>query len=191
MKKMMVVSMVVAMMIVSVMMLTPKLLAAQKSLITLSLNIMHTKASDFNTLKDEVVLSRGVTLDNGTGANQADTVFHDNRTLADGADETLDLHDGTLTDAFGDAITIDEMKLIYVKNNSSDASLLVGGAAATQMGLFADVTDILTLPPGGEFLFTAPGSAGVDISTNADLKIAHNGTGTSSLTYDIIVIGVD
>ena len=191
MKKIMLVSAVLVAVMLSVSLLVPTVLAAQKSIITLSLNIMHTKASDLNTLKDEIVLSRGLTLANGTGANQADTVFHDNRTLADGANETLDLNDGTLSDQFGDAVTLDILKTIYIKNNSSDASLLIGGAAATQLGLFADGTDILTLRPGGEFFMTAADANGIDTTTNPDLKMAHNGTGTSSLTYDIIVIGVD
>ncbi|MCE5185077.1 MAG: hypothetical protein LLF76_03010 [Planctomycetaceae bacterium] len=162
-----------------------------KSIISLTLDLMHTKSLDLNTLQDKLNLSRGVTLENGTGANQADTLFHDTRTLADGADETLDFHDGTLSDAFGTPVTIDELKAIYIKNNSAAAGLLVGGALANAMGLFADASDILKLPPGGEFLLTAPGAAGIDITTNADLLIAHDGTGDDALTYDIVVIGVD
>ena len=159
--------------------------------IKLLMRLTHTKAVDLSTLSDPLSLSRGVELTNGTGANQADTVWHDTRTLADGANETLDLHDGSLTDVFGDAVTIDELKVLYIKNNSTDANLLIGGAAATQLGLYNDVSDILKLRPGGEFLVTAPDAAGIDITTNSDLKIAHDGTGTSSLTYDIIAIGVD
>jgi hypothetical protein len=159
--------------------------------LNLLLNIEHTKTMDLNTLRDAMNLTRGVSLANGTGANQADAVFHDTRTLADAATETLDVHDGTLVNAFGDTLTLNKLKAIYIKNNSADANLLIGGAAATQLGIFADPTDILKLPPGGDFFMTAPGSAGIDVSTNSDLKIAHDGTGTSSLTYDIIVVGVD
>lgn len=155
------------------------------------LNITHTKDLDLNTLRDAINLTKGVSLANGTGANQADAIFHDSRTLADGANETIDLHDGSLEDAFGDALTLDKLKAIYIKNNSSDAYLHIGGAAATQLGLFNDVSDILKLPPGGEFLMTAPDANGIDVSTNSDLKLAHDGTGSSSLTYDIIAVGVD
>ena len=159
--------------------------------LNLLLNIEHTKAMDLNTLRDAMNLTRGVSLANGSGANQADAVFHDTRTLADAATETLDVHDGTLVNAFGDTLTLTKLKAIYIKNNSADANLLIGGAVATQLGLFNDVSDVLKLPPGGDFFMTAPGSAGIDVSTNSDLKIAHDGTGMSSLTYDIIIVGVD
>jgi hypothetical protein len=159
--------------------------------ITIVLNITHTKAEALATLSDPVALSRQIALTDGDGANEADTLFHDQRTLADGANETLDLHDGSLADAFGDAVTLDILKVLYIKNNSADANLLIGGAAAAQLGLFADTSDVLKLPPGGQILLSAPDAAGIDCSTNAALKIAHDGTGSSSLTYDIIAVGVD
>ena len=142
-------------------------------------------------VKDQVNATRGLTFQDGTGANQADTLWRDERTLADGASEELDLNDGSLTDAFGDAVTIDTLKAIYIKNNSSDANLLVGGAAANAIELFADSTDIKKVRPGGDFLDISPDINGIDLTTNPKLKIAHDGTGTSSLTYDIIVVGVD
>lgn len=159
--------------------------------LNLLLNITHTKDLDLNTPRDVINSTRGASLADGTGANQADALWHDNRTLADGANETIDLHDGTLEDAFGDAVTLDKLKAIYIKNNSTEANLFIGGAAATQLGLFADVSDVLKLPPGGDFFMSAPDANGIDVSTNSDLKLEHDGTGTASLTYDIIVIGVD
>ncbi|KPK71858.1 MAG: hypothetical protein AMJ84_05420 [Acidithiobacillales bacterium SM23_46] len=159
--------------------------------LSLGLNIEFSKSLDLSTPKDTLSQNRGKTLNNGTGADQADTVWHDKRTLGDGENETLDFHDGSLSDPLGGALTLDELKALYIKNYSSDAGLKIGGAAANALGLFADATDILLLPPGGELLFTAPGSGGIDITTNSDLKLEHDGTGSSSLIYDIVVIGVD
>ena len=159
--------------------------------IAIKFNLSNQKALDLNTAKDIVSMSRGINFQNGTGANQANKLFHDTRPLGDAANETIDLHDGTLKDAFGDPLEIDKLKVLYIKNNSKDANLLVGGAAATQIGLFADVTDILKLPPEGDFFFSAPGDAGVDVTTNSDLKLEHDGTGSNGLTYDIVAVGVD
>ena len=159
--------------------------------IALSFGINYQKTVGLGNVSANFGLSKGVTLDDLTPAAAADVVFQDNRTLADGTNETLDIHDGSLSDAFGDAVTIDELKMIYIKNNSADANLLIGGAAATQLGLFSDVSDVLVLRPGGELLLTAPAVAGIDVTTNADLKIAHDGTGSDSLTYDIIIAGSD
>ena len=158
--------------------------------INIILNIVHETSLDLNTPKDSISLTRGKAFTNGTGANQCDTIFHDNRTLADGANETLVFNDSSLTDAFGAGVAIDEFKALYIKNNSTDANLEVGGAAATQIGLFKDTSDILVIKPGGEFLYIAPDASGLDVTTNSSLKVAHDGTGSSSLTYDIIAVGV-
>ncbi len=156
----------------------------------LNMTLTYTKTTDLGTVPYTLNLGRGRTFTNGTGANKADVLFDDQRTLGDGANETLDLHDGTLTDALGVAVTLDILRALYIKNGSADANLLIGGAVGTQVALFGDAaTDILKLPPGGEFLFIAPNATGVDVTTNADLKLAHDGTGTSTLTYDIIVVG--
>ena len=157
----------------------------------MNFNCTYTGSKDLADPTHQLTLDRGMTLTAGTGANKGDVMYDDQRTLADGANETLDLHDGTLTDSLGQAVTFDIVRGIYIKNNSTDASLLVGGAAATQVGLFADGSDILTLPPGGDFRMTAPNATGIDVTTNAHLKFEHNGTGTSTLTYDIIIVGED
>ena len=160
--------------------------------LALNMTLTYTKTTDLGTVPYTLNLGRGKTFTNGTGANKAEVLFDDQRTLADGASETLDLRDGTLTDALGVAVTMDILRALYIKNGSTDAGLLIGGAVATPVALFGDsATDILTLPPGGEFLFIAPNATGIDLTTNADLKLAHNGVGSSTLTYDIIVVGED
>jgi len=49
----------------------------------------------------------------------------------------------------------------------------------------------MKLPPGGKFLWTAPNADGLTITTNKNLKLAHDGTGSSTLTYNIVAIGID
>jgi len=157
----------------------------------LSLVATDDSTDELSRLVDYLNLSRGVTFSEGEGANQIDMVFHDQRTLVDGANETLDIHDGSLTNKVGVPITMDKLKALYIKNGSTEAGLIIGGAAADQLGLFSDVSDKLVLPPGGEFLIIAPGASGIDCSSNSDLKLEHDGTGSSSLIYDIVIFGVD
>lgn len=160
----------------------------------IELNIAYSASRDLADTQHPIILSRGPTLKSAEGAgndDHADVVWDDQRTLADTANETLDLQDGSLTDNLGNAVTIDILKALYIKNTSTDASLLIGGAAATQLGLFNDVSDVLKLQPGGEILLTAPLAAGIDTTTNSDLKLAHDGTGSSDLVYDIVVVGED
>jgi len=129
---------------------------------------------------------------NGTGAGNANQHWSDTRTLADGANETLDLAGG-LTDAFGDTVTFANVKALYLYNKSSDANLVIGGAASNAFSaLFGDAADKMVLAPGGRLLVWATASASgyaVTADTADQLQLAHDGSGESTLEYDIVIIG--
>jgi len=160
--------------------------------VQMPLNITHSKELDLTEVKQALTNTLGVSFTDGALADQAEVLYHDKRALGDAANETIDLQDGSLSDAFGDAITIEKLKFLYIKNLSTTANLLVGAAAGNQLALFADpASDKLSLPPLGEFIFIAPDLTGLDTSANADLKLEHDGTGDSAPGYKIIAIGVD
>lgn len=156
--------------------------------INLCLNWTLTKILDLSTPRDSESLDRSVSFTDGTGAGQANCVFHDKRTLADAASETLDL--SSQTDPLGVAITPAKLKSLFIYNKSAEAGLKIGAATTVPVTIL-NSTGILTLPPGGKLLFTAPLAAGVDISTNKNLKLEHDGTGTASLDYEIKMDAVD
>ena len=159
--------------------------------VVLKFNTVYTNPADFSTPKDVLIDDVSISLADGDGASQADVIFHDQRTLADGANEVLDLYaSGSLLDPLGTALTIETLKLLYIYNNSSDASLKIFGGV-TPIGICSDSSDIVILPPGGTFMWSAPDLTGLDITTNKNLKLEHDGTGTSTLTYNVIAIGVD
>lgn len=164
---------------------------ALKFTANIGLGLSDVRPGNFGNLTDAFTLTRGQVLADSTAALFADISWYDTRTLTDAASETIDLHDGSLTDAFNVALTLDAVKAIYIKNTSDDAILLIGGAAANQLDLFADVSDIFKLRPGGELLIIAPDVDGIDTTVNAHLKLAHDGTGSSDLIYDIIIAGKD
>src|SRR5216684_8384159 len=71
-------------------------------------------------------------LANGSGANQANQIFYDTRTLAGTANEVLDLFAGTLKDAFGNGIVLGKVLAILIKNHDdASGTLTIGNAAAT------------------------------------------------------------
>ena len=151
----------------------------------------YTYALDLSTRRDRFTRDFSIHLASGTGADQADTLFHDERTLADGANETLNLYDsGSLKDSLGNDLTLETLKLLFIENTSADASLKVGGGA-TPVGLFADSSDIELIKPGGYKLWFAPNATGLDVTTNKNLKLEHDGTGSDDLVYRIALIGVD
>lgn len=171
--------------------LTLPALATLTARIALGFTTNYSQTSGLGTAANNLAVSRLIEFADGTGADQANTIYHASRTLAVDANEVLDLYaSGTLEDPLGNALTLEEMKLLYLYNTSADATLLVFGGT-TPVGVCSDSSDIVELPPGGKFLWTAPASGGIDITTNKNLKLEHNGTGSSTLTYEIIVLGVD
>lgn len=132
-------------------------------------------------------------LTDGTGAGQADKVFHDQRTLAASATENLDLA-GVLTDPLGTALTFARVKALIVKAAAANTNDVVVGGDVTNtfFGPFADETDGIRIRPGG-VLCIACGEAdatgfAVAAGTGDLLKFLNGGAGTP-VTYDVTIIG--
>ncbi|MEU6535513.1 hypothetical protein [Streptomyces sp. NPDC047000] len=149
-------------------------------------------ALDLGTGKAPQSLSRQMSLKNGTAAGQADRVFSDRRTLAASATEDLDLA-GVLLDAFGSAITFARIKgLVIAAAAGNTNNVVVGAAASNPWATLLSSTGTVTLRPGA-FLAVGTGTAdatgyAVTAATADLLKIA-NSAGSTSVTYDIHIIG--
>jgi len=128
-------------------------------------------------------------LANGTGTNQVDRMFSDQRTLTASTSEDLDLA-GILTDAFGVTITFVKVKAIWIKASSANTNNVVVGAASSADFVGPWSTDGTTsIPPGGSMLVSAPVSGWTVTATTADiLKIANSSSGTSVI-YNLVIIG--
>ncbi len=150
--------------------------------------------SELGTTTDDVLGSTNYfswTVANGTGANQADLVFRDQRTLALSTSENLDLA-GSLTDAYGTTITFARIKMIYVKAASDNGgNIVVGGAAAnTFVGFFANSSDKINLTAGQMLQVTAPDATGWAVTAGtADILKVENDDGSDTGTYDIVIVG--
>ena len=153
------------------------------------------KALDMSTVQDSVTTDGIISwaLAFGTAADQANDVWHDQRTLAQSATEELDVS-GTLLNAFGDTFTPARIKAIFIKTSSgSTANLLVGGAAANAFStMFSDASDVLVIRgAGGGVMLMAPDATGYVVTgaTGDLLKMTHDGSTTEDMVYDIILIG--
>jgi hypothetical protein len=163
--------------------------------LTSSVNVQFssllTSALDFSTPSSQADISQHYPLTSGTGANQADKVWTDQRTLAASATENLDLA-GVLTDAFGATLTFVKVKAILVRAASGNTNdVLVGGhASAAFVNWVSDATDVIVVKPGGLFLLVAPNAAGYGVTaTTGDLLKVTNSAGTTGVTYDIAILG--
>jgi len=128
----------------------------------------------------------------GTGAGAVNVIYADTITLANAGNDTLDLYaSGALQDIFKQTLTMEAIKFLYLKNNSADASLLVGGGVSNDLDIFADTSDQEIIKQGGTKTWTDPSAAGLDITTNKNLYIEHDGTGSDSMDVDVIAMGLD
>lgn len=131
-----------------------------------------------------------ITLDDGTGANQADRVYHTSITLAASANQDVDLS-GTLTNQIGGTAVFAKVKAILVRARAANTNnVIVGGAPANGfVGPFGAATHTLAVKPGGEILLVDPGTGWTVTPATGDLlRVANSGAGTS-VTLDLIVIG--
>jgi len=152
----------------------------------------YTSALDVGTVSYPINFNAVYNLANGTGANQANEIFTDTRTLTASSSESIDLA-GVLANAIGSTLTFSKVKALIVTAASGNTNdVLVGGAASNQVAsLFGDVSDVVKVKPGGMMALVAPDNTGyaVTASTGDILKVANSSSGTS-VTYTIIVIGV-
>jgi hypothetical protein len=151
----------------------------------------YTSPLDLSTTENALSFTRQINLASGVGANQADKIFHDTRTLGASATENLDLA-GTLVDAFGATLTFARIKgLIVYASPANTNNVLVGGAASNGfINWVGDTTDVLVVRPGGLICSFAPDATAyaVTASTGDLLKITNSG-GTTGVTYDVVIIG--
>ena len=148
-------------------------------------------AGDLTEMQVPVLLN-SISWSYGTGANAVNVVFADTIPVGDGATVTIDLNaSGTYLDVFTRALTLEAVKFVYIKNNSADATLEILGTGATSLGICKVNTDVITIKPGGTFLWTDPSAAGLDCEPTVALKLTHDGTGGDAMNVDVIIMGLD
>lgn len=164
---------------------------ALQTQLSLALTATHTSALDLTTVSAPVNKALNKVLSSGTGANQADKIFHDQRTLAASATENLDLA-GVLTDAFGATITFARIKLILITAAAANTNnVIVGGhGSAAFVNWVSDATDKIIVRPGGAFLLVATDATAYAVTaTTGDMLTVANSAGSTGVTYDVILAG--
>lgn len=147
------------------------------------------KDLDLNTVLDSLKITASQEWTFGTGANQANLLWHDQRSTDD-TGETINVYDGgSELNAFGEDLTMEAIKFLYIKNTHASLTLEVFGGASVDIPILADTSDILEIPPGGVLLWSCPTAAGIVTTTNKNLKLASKTSGT--ITFDIAMLGLD
>lgn len=150
-----------------------------------------TSTLDLGDARDRVMRDLSDTLAIGTGADQSNRQWHDQRTLAESGTDNLDLSGG-LTDGFGASLLFARVACILIENTcpSVGHTLQVGGAASNPIStIFANTSDIITIGPSGILLLWNPSAAGYAITAgSADVLKIHNPS-VGEVTYNITIIG--
>jgi len=132
---------------------------------------------------------------NGTGEDQADRLWHDQRTLTTATSEDLDLTALTTTMfANNVSVSLATVRALFVINTATAAGedLLIGGAGAAgdawASPMNGDQDAQLVVPAGSMLMLVNKKDDWPVTDGSADqLRIANNGAG--DITYKIVIVG--
>ncbi len=150
-----------------------------------------TSTPDIGSLNYAVNFAASLTFADGTGANQANMIWADQRTLSASATEDLDLAGG-LTNVFGAALTFTKIKAIIVTAAAGNTnSVQVIRPASNGVPIFMAAGDGIALTPGAFFAAAFPNLAGIGVTGGTgDLLTLTNSAGTTPVTYNIVIVGI-
>lgn len=161
-----------------------------KATVTAQIEATFKNVLDLGTPTDAFLKRQRIELANGTGANSADLMFHDQRTINASSNEDLDLA-GSLAGPFGASQVFVELRAILISAAAGNTNnVRVTRPASNGVPLFLAASDGIDVPPGGVFLWSCPadGKVTVTASTGDLINIANSSSGTS-VTYDVVIIG--
>jgi hypothetical protein len=138
-------------------------------------------------------LPHAVSYTDGTVANQFDQLYMAERTVADGANDDIDLA-GVLTDAFGNTLTGAELVEITIINKQFDGTvnttdLTIDGTVTNGFKGFLNAAGIVgPIGPGGHFSIGCPdaGGLGTITASTEDIIRVTNSAGAAN-TYQIAI----
>jgi len=157
-----------------------------------SLTWLLQDALDLSTITDVSKLEYAASLTSGVGSEQADRIWHDERTLAAAAADELVLS-ALESSVFGNDVETALAKvkavLIVVTTTASGTELTIGNAAShAWVGPFNAAGDRLKLTADAAiFLVNKQSGWSVGVGATDVLKIANTGSG--SATYRIVIVG--
>lgn len=161
-----------------------------KTIVTAQIEATYKNLLDLSTPVDSLLKKMKIELASGTGANSADLLFHDQRTLAASATEDLDLA-GVLADAYGATLTFVELRAVLISAASGNTNNVnVTRPASNGVPLFLAASDGIAVQPGGLFMWSCPADAKVAVTASTgDLLTITNSAGSTPVTYDVVIVG--
>jgi hypothetical protein len=167
-------------------------MATQESTIALKIAGTLTNALDLSAVVDRLAIDLTTNFSHGTGARQANTWFHDRRTLSASANESLDLA-GSRADAFGATKTFTKVKALLVRADPGNTNnVQVTRPGSNGVPIFMAAGDGIALTPGAFMLLVFTDANGVAVTASTgDLINFANSAGSTSVTYEIWILATE
>lgn len=156
----------------------------------------YTGTNDFGSPSFQLQASAQpvIQLSTGTGSNQANAIFADQRTLSASSTEGLDLY-GSLADPFGTTLNFATIKAIKICASSANTNNVnfgpgIGNTATAFSGpMQNNSSSYSAVRPGGCALHVAPQTGWTVTNSTGDILAVGNSSSGSSVTYDIVIVG--
>ena len=127
-------------------------------------------------------ISQGFIDGTATDSAQANAVINSSATVSSAAAVIIDLN--AAIDPFGAAAALDTVKVLALRNLDASNSITLGDATASSFAGNMATGTIITVPPMGAYIITAP-YAGWSVATPGYIII----NCTDSAEYDLRIIG--
>jgi hypothetical protein len=157
--------------------------------INLAITAVLAGSNSFGPITFNPKVSKAQAFVDGAGAGQATKIYVGSRSLATGANESLDLAGG-LSDAFNNVLTFAGVKaLAIIAADANTTDLTIGNGTNPFIGPFGAAAHTIKVKPGGMFLITDPSAAGLTVTAGTgDVLKVENAAGATA-TYTLVVIG--
>ncbi len=164
--------------------------------VIIELKNIENLATKLEEVLDELNITSSIKWSYGTGLNQCDVLFHEKLTIAQAGNQTLNLYDtgGALQDAFGNELTMEAIKFLFIRNRSEDLYVEIFGGGSDDLLLMvpaaAENVDKLKIKPSGFFCWADPSIAGIVTTTKKNLKFLV-ASGSGDAVIDVVAMGLD
>ncbi len=153
----------------------------------------QTGGNDFGGPQFTPKIEELIQLANGTGANQADIIWLDERSVNASSNDDIDLA-GALTDALGATVAAAELVALVIVNKAKDGTantttLTLGQGASNPVVLMGGTSPTLALRPGAALFLVAPdasGLASVAAGSADTLRIANSSGATAKYQIGVL-----
>jgi hypothetical protein len=153
-------------------------------------SLLLTGSGDLGASETEIDQVFRQAFDTGTGLNQAQIAFGDERGVNGSATDSIDLA-GSLPGSLGGALTFTAVKEIFIFAAAANAAALKVGAGVSNafVGPFGAAAVGVKVEPGGILHLRNPTAAGWAVVAGTGDILAVENTGGAAANFTIILIG--